>query len=99
MLPVTRLSALALAALAACGPLPEQPTPSQLRSELVLPPMPIRTPAQLAPPDCGKLRQEARGLSIACARETLRGCADWGDCTACSAHDRKIRELAESGCR
>lgn len=73
---MTRLGAVALALLAACGPAPDAPSPAQLRAELVPPPLGLRTPPQLAPPDCGKLRQEARGLSIACARETLRGCAD-----------------------
>jgi len=98
VLPVSHL-AVALAALAACGPLPEQPTPSQLRAELVPPPLGLRTPAQLAPPDCGKLRQEATQLSIACAREMLRGCTEWDDCPSCSAHDRKLRELAEAKCQ
>ena len=99
MLPVTRLSAMALAALAACGPAPDAPSPAQLRAELALPPLGLRTPPQLATPDCAALRREARGLSIACAREMIRGCTEWDDCPSCSAHDRKLRGIAEAGCR
>ncbi len=98
MLPLARLT-LALALLAACGPAPDAPSPSQLRAELVTAPMPLKTPPLFAPPDCGKLRQEAARLSSACAREMLRGCVDWDDCPSCSAHDRKRREIAEARCQ
>jgi hypothetical protein len=98
MLSLARLT-LALALLATCGPAPDAPSPSQLRSELVQPPMPLRVPQQLAPPNCATLRQEAAQLSSACAREMLRGCVDWDDCTSCSAHDRKKREIAEAKCQ
>ena len=98
MLPVARLAALAL--LAACGPMPSaEPSPAQLRAELVQPPMPLKTPKMFATPDCSKLRQEAAQLSIACAREMIRGCTEWDDCPSCSAHDRKLRGIAEAGCR
>lgn len=98
MLPVARL-ALALAALAACGPAPDAPSPAQLRAELVTAPMSLKTPKMFAPPDCGAMRREAASLSVACAREMLRGCTEWDDCPSCSAHDRKRRELAEAHCQ
>lgn len=98
MLQVARL-VLAVATLAACGPAPDAPSPSQLRAELVQPPMPLRVPQQLAPPDCATLRQEAARLSSACARKMLAGCVDWDDCPNCSAHDRKRREIADAKCQ
>lgn len=97
MLQVARL-ALALAALAACGPAPDAPSPSQLRAELVTAPMSLRTPKMFAPPNCEALRREAARLSSACARKMLAGCVDWDDCTECAEHDRKKREIAEARC-
>lgn len=98
MLPLARL-ALALAALAACGPAPEPTNPAQLRSELVQPPMPLKTPRLFAPPDCGALRREAARLASVCARKMLAGCVDWDDCSECAEHDRKKREIAEARCQ
>lgn len=99
MLPVARWLAIAGLVATACGPAPEPQNPAQLRAELVMAPMPLKTPPLFAPLDCGKLRQEAAQLSSACAREMLRGCTEWDDCPNCSAHDRKRREIADAKCQ
>ena len=89
---------LTIWALAACGAAPQAATtpPSVLRSEIVTPPLGLRTPPEFAAPNCGRLRSDEARLKPQCARETLASGATTGP--KCQALDAVQGEIAGAKC-
>lgn len=86
----------------ACGPAPAPVFVPPPAGELVGPPLGLKVPAALAPPDCAAILRQMDALAIACNRElTTAGndCDIHDHCPSCIALEAKRKEKLAAGCR
>jgi hypothetical protein len=105
VLPALKLLALALV-LVACESAPASvptstPTTAEqaaLRSEIVQPPLGIKTPAEFKT-DCAAIKKAVDAAAVSCNREILQGCFDFDYCPSCTELEKKRTEYKDGQCK